>query len=63
MEMSGHLHAPADLPPGKESEVPIGYEARCGSRAGLDAVEDSKIPALVGSLTPAVHPLGHRYTY
>jgi hypothetical protein len=27
MEVSGQLHAPAALPPGKESLVPIGYEA------------------------------------
>jgi len=27
MEVSGQLHAPAALPPGKEPSVPIGYEA------------------------------------
>jgi len=27
MEVSGQLHAPAALPPGKEPLVPIGYEA------------------------------------
>jgi hypothetical protein len=27
MEVSGQLHAPAALPPGKESLVPIGWEA------------------------------------
>jgi hypothetical protein len=27
MEVSGQLHAPAALPPGKEPFVPIGYEA------------------------------------
>jgi hypothetical protein len=28
MEVSGQLHTPAALPPGKEALVPIGYEAR-----------------------------------
>jgi hypothetical protein len=27
MEVSAQLHAPADLPLGKEPQVPIGYEA------------------------------------
>jgi len=27
MEMSGHLHAPAAIPPGREPLAPIGYEA------------------------------------
>jgi hypothetical protein len=27
MEVSGQLHAPATLPPGKSSQVPIGWEA------------------------------------
>jgi hypothetical protein len=27
MELSGQLHAPAALPPGKELLVPIGWEA------------------------------------
>jgi len=27
MEVSGQLHGPAVLPPGKEPLVPIGYEA------------------------------------
>jgi hypothetical protein len=27
MDVSGQLHAPVALPPGKESPVPIGYEA------------------------------------
>jgi hypothetical protein len=29
MEVSGHLHASAALPPGKEPRLPIGYEAVC----------------------------------
>jgi hypothetical protein len=28
MEVSGQLHAPAALPPGKEPLVPIGFETR-----------------------------------
>jgi len=27
MEVSGQIHAPATLPPGKESLVPVGQEA------------------------------------
>jgi hypothetical protein len=27
MEVSGELHAPAALPPGKEPPVPVGYDA------------------------------------
>jgi hypothetical protein len=38
MEVSGQLHAPAALPPGKEPLVSIGYEAGWTPRAGLDMV-------------------------
>jgi hypothetical protein len=37
MEVSGQLHAPAALPPGKDPLVPTGYEAV------LDAVVKRKI--------------------
>jgi hypothetical protein len=37
MEASGHLHAPASLPPGKELLLPIGIGGWVGPRAVLDA--------------------------
>jgi hypothetical protein len=43
MEVSGQLHAPAALPPGKEPMVPIG--GWVGTRAGLDAVVKRKSPS------------------
>jgi hypothetical protein len=42
MEMSGQLHSPAALSPGKEPLVPIGEEAGW-ARAGLDVVVKGKI--------------------
>jgi hypothetical protein len=46
-EMSGQLHAPPDLPPGKEPPGArrIGW---VGPRAGTDAVEKRKILPLPG---------------
>jgi hypothetical protein len=43
VEMSGQIHVPAALPSRKATPVPIGYEAKCASRAGLDAVARRKI--------------------
>jgi hypothetical protein len=42
LEVSGQLHAPADLPPGKEPPVPIGEEVWVDLRAGLDDLEKRK---------------------
>jgi hypothetical protein len=42
LEVSGQLHAPAALPPGKEPPVPIGYEVGWTS-AGLDDLEKRKL--------------------
>jgi hypothetical protein len=39
MEVSGQLHAPAALPPGKEPPVPIEKGGWVGPRVGLDAVK------------------------
>jgi hypothetical protein len=39
MEVSGQLHVPAALSPGKQSLVPIAEEAGWASRAILDTVE------------------------
>jgi hypothetical protein len=61
MEVSGQLHAPAALPPGKEPLVPIGWEAW----AGLGAVVKRKIPSPrreSNPRTPIVQPVAQRYT-
>jgi len=44
MEVSGQLHAPATLPPGKGSLVTIGEEDKWPPRAGVDAVAN-RIPS------------------
>jgi hypothetical protein len=54
MGVSGQLHAPAALPPGKETTVQ--FDRRMGghcSRSGSDG-EEERIPAPVGNRTPAV---------
>jgi hypothetical protein len=38
MEVSGQVHSPVVLPPGKEPTIPFGEDA-VGPKAGLDAVE------------------------
>jgi hypothetical protein len=64
MEMSGQLHAPAALHPGKESGTPwIG--GWVGPRAVLDAVVKRKIPNLrreSNPRTPIIQPVAQRYT-
>jgi hypothetical protein len=45
MEVSGQLHAPAALPPGKKPPVPI---EKVGPRAGLDYLEKRKFLILPG---------------
>jgi hypothetical protein len=50
MEVSGQLHAPAALLPGKEPLVPIG--GWVGPRAVLDAVMERKIPSLLPESNP-----------
>jgi hypothetical protein len=65
MEVSGQLHAPDDLPPGKETPVHIGYEAGWAPRAVLDAVVKRKIPSPRRESkprTPIVQPVAQRYT-
>jgi hypothetical protein len=66
MEVSGQLHAPAVLPPGKEPLVPIGQDAGGGGgRAVLDAVVKRKIPSPrreSNPRTPNVQPVAQRYT-
>jgi hypothetical protein len=62
MEVSGQLHAPATLPPGKE---PLGthWIGRWeGLRADQDVREKRKSVASVGNRTPTVQPVARRYT-
>jgi hypothetical protein len=47
LEVSGQLHAPAALPPGKERPVPIGY--RLGE---LDAVVKRKTSLILPGIEP-----------
>jgi hypothetical protein len=44
MEVSGHLHAPAALPPGKNPQYPLDRRLG-GSRASIDEVAKRKIPS------------------
>jgi hypothetical protein len=64
MEMSGHLHDPAALPPGKEHPWTHSIEVWVGPRAGLDDVEKKKflnLPEL--ELRPLGHPAGSQSLY
>jgi hypothetical protein len=56
MEVSGHLHAPATLPPRKEPPDWIG--GWMGTRAGLDAVETGINSCPCRKLTQDVQPVG-----
>jgi hypothetical protein len=46
MEVSGQIHAPPALPPGKELSVPIGQGAIWAPGPGLDAVAKRKVLSL-----------------
>jgi hypothetical protein len=62
MEVSGQLHVPAVLPPGKEPLVPIG--GWVGPRAVLDAVVKRKIPTShreSNPRTPIAQSVAQRY--
>jgi hypothetical protein len=56
MEVSGELHSPAALPPGKQSTASIGRQIR----SGLWRRESSPTPS--GNLTPAAQPVARRCT-
>jgi hypothetical protein len=51
MEVSGQLHAPPVLPPGKEPLVPW-IQGWVSPEAGLDMVVRRKIPSLYKDLNP-----------
>jgi hypothetical protein len=48
MEVSGQLHAPAGLPPGKKAHSTYWIGGWVGTRAGLDDVEKRKFLTLPG---------------
>jgi hypothetical protein len=48
MEVSGQLHSPAALPPGKEPLVPIGYEAGWAPEPFWTRWRREKFPAPAG---------------
>jgi hypothetical protein len=65
MEVSGQIHAPAALPPGKEPLVPIGIGGWVGLRTVLGTVVKRKIPSPrqeSNPRTPIVQPVALRYT-
>jgi hypothetical protein len=63
MEVSGQLHAPTGLPPGKESLVPQLDRRLSGpqSRSGGGSEEKSYQP-LPGIETHIIQPVAQRYT-
>jgi hypothetical protein len=68
MEVSGHLHAPASLPPRKEPLVPIGKEAGWAPEPFWTRWWREKFPALAGNRTlephrPARSAALHRLSY
>jgi hypothetical protein len=60
--MSGQLHAPAALPPGKEHLVPIGYGAGWAPEPVWTLWWREKFPAPGGTRTPIIQPVAQRYT-
>jgi hypothetical protein len=64
MEVSGQLHPPAALAPGKEPLVPIGQEAGWAtSRSGRGGEEkNSQPPPESNPRTPIVQLVAQRYT-
>jgi hypothetical protein len=62
MEASGQLHAPAALPSGKESPVPIGYEAGWAQEPAWTLCRNEKFPAPAGNRTSIVQLVVSLYT-
>jgi hypothetical protein len=56
MEVSGQLHTPAALPPGKNLQYPL----NSAGRVSLRAEEKNLTPT--GNRTPAVQAVARRYT-
>jgi hypothetical protein len=62
MEVSGSLHAPASLPPVKESQVRIVQEAEWAVETAWKLWNRELSLAPTGNKTPAVQPVARRYT-
>jgi hypothetical protein len=62
MEMSGQLHAPVALPPGKEHLLPIRQGAGWAPEPFWTRWFLEKFPAPAGNRTPIVHLVAQRYT-
>jgi hypothetical protein len=65
MEVSGQLHAPAALPPGKDPPGTRWIGGWVGPRAVLEAVVKRNIPSPLrksNPRTPIVQPVAQRYT-
>jgi hypothetical protein len=60
MELSGQLHAPVALPPGKQP--PVRTESEVGSEPVWTLWSGQKSLSASGNRTPAVQPLARRYT-
>jgi hypothetical protein len=56
MEVSGQLHSPAALPPGKEHAIPIGQEAGGPQSQSGRGGEEKTIP-LAGNQTSVIQSL------
>jgi hypothetical protein len=61
MEVSGQLHAPAALPPGKEPLVPIGYEAGWAPEPVWMRLRKKNSNPLPGLELPIIQPVAQRY--
>jgi hypothetical protein len=62
MEVSGQLHAPAALSPGKEPLVPIVQEAGWAPEPFWMQWWGEKFPTPAGTRPPIVQPVAQRYT-
>jgi hypothetical protein len=62
MEVSGQLHDPAALPPGKKILVPIGEEAGWFPEPVWSGGEEKHSQPLPGFEPPIIHPVTQRYT-
>jgi hypothetical protein len=61
MEVSGQLHVPVALPPGKGAPVTHWIGGWVGSRADLDAMAKRKSPIIAptGNRTPVIRPIAY----
>jgi hypothetical protein len=61
MEVSGHLHTPAALPPGKEPAFHIGQKAGWDPEPVWTLWSREYFLDLAGNGTPAFQPVARRY--